>query len=133
MNSPGIIGEMYFSDVYADRQLPDDVRTHPVLLGECIGGALYTEEFRRICEKIGFSQPRELEVSIVGVTDPELLSLVGNTTFYSITYRLFKLNDMSELEDREENYDQKAVYKGTIEGYENKYEFDHVSLEGQSY
>jgi SAM-dependent methyltransferase len=26
-------GEMYFSDVYCDRRLPDGLRTHPVLLG----------------------------------------------------------------------------------------------------
>ena len=29
--APG--GEMYFSDVYCDRRLPEGLRTHPVLLG----------------------------------------------------------------------------------------------------
>ena len=28
-------GEMYFSDVYADRDLPEDIRKHKVLWGMC--------------------------------------------------------------------------------------------------
>lgn len=34
-------GEFYFSDVYADRRVPEVVRNDPVLYGECLGGALY--------------------------------------------------------------------------------------------
>jgi hypothetical protein len=34
------------------------VRTHPVLLGECLGGALYTEDFVRLCREVGFLDPR---------------------------------------------------------------------------
>lgn len=34
-------GELYFSDVYCDRRLPDRVVRDPVLYGECLGGALY--------------------------------------------------------------------------------------------
>lgn len=29
------------------------VRTHPVLLGECLGGALYTQDFVRLCREVG--------------------------------------------------------------------------------
>jgi arsenite methyltransferase len=43
--APG--GEMYFSDVYADRRLPAAVRADEVMLGECLGGALYVEDFLR--------------------------------------------------------------------------------------
>lgn len=48
-------GEFYFSDVYADRRLPDHVRTHEILLGECISGALYIEDFKRICHQVTFT------------------------------------------------------------------------------
>ncbi len=34
-------GEMYFSDVYASRRVPEALRRDPVLHGECLGGALY--------------------------------------------------------------------------------------------
>ncbi len=49
--APG--GEMHFSDVYCDRRLPPAIRTHPVLLGECLAGALYVNDFVRLCRKVG--------------------------------------------------------------------------------
>ncbi len=33
-------GELYFSDVFADRRIPASLRNDPVLLGECLGGAM---------------------------------------------------------------------------------------------
>ena len=36
-------GELYFSDVFCDRRIPDELRDDPVLRGECLGGALYIE------------------------------------------------------------------------------------------
>ena len=53
-------GELYFSDVYSDRRIPEAVRQHKVLWGECLSGALYIEDFKRICHKVGFSDPRQL-------------------------------------------------------------------------
>jgi SAM-dependent methyltransferase len=38
-------GELYFSDVYCDRRLPESVRADPELYGECLGGALYWNDF----------------------------------------------------------------------------------------
>lgn len=63
--APG--GEMYFSDVYCDRRLPADIRTDPVLLGECLGGALYKEDFRRLCQAVGFTDPRQLSAQPIEV------------------------------------------------------------------
>merc|ERR1711862_985761 len=40
-------GELFFSDVYCSRRLPSHIRNHEVLLGECLGGALYIEDFKR--------------------------------------------------------------------------------------
>lgn len=80
-------GEFYFSDVYADRRLPDEIRTHNVLLGECLGGALYVGDFKRLCRKAGFLDPRAVQITPLTVEDEELSQLVGNTKFFSITYR----------------------------------------------
>jgi arsenite methyltransferase len=33
-------GEFFFSDVYCDRRLPQSVREHKLLWGECIAGAM---------------------------------------------------------------------------------------------
>jgi len=114
-------GELYFSDVYCDRRLPEEVRNHDVLLGECLGGALYTEDFIRICHEVGFTDPRELARAPIEVHDPELKELCGNAKFYSITYRCFKL---STLETLCEDYGQVATYNGSIEGHRHGYALD---------
>ncbi|KAI9219653.1 methyltransferase type 11 [Blastocladiella britannica] len=114
-------GEFYFSDVYVDRRLPDAVRTHPVLFGECLGGALYTEDFRRVCADVGFVDVRVVASAPIDVRDPELVELVGSAKFVSITYRLFKLKS---LEDKCEDYGQVAVYKGTLPGHAHAYALD---------
>mmetsp|Transcript_12377 Transcript_12377/g.33776 ORF Transcript_12377/g.33776 Transcript_12377/m.33776 type:complete len:409 (+) Transcript_12377:72-1298(+) len=118
--APG--GEMYFSDIYCDRRLPQELRTHPVLLGECLGGALYINDFIRLARKAGFIDPRVLERSEVDVNDPELRELLGEARFFSITYRLFKLP--GRLEDLCEDYGQVAVYKGTLPGHTHSYALD---------
>jgi SAM-dependent methyltransferase len=53
-------GELYFSDVYCDRRLPQSVREDDVMLGECLGGALYVEDFKRICHKVKGLEPTPL-------------------------------------------------------------------------
>jgi arsenite methyltransferase len=130
--APG--GEMYFSDVYADRRLPADVRTHPVLLGECLGGALYVQDFLRLARAAGFEDPRQLAPpSEIEVHDPELKALLGEARFYSITYRLFKVPE--RLESLCEDYGQAARYKGTIPGSKHSYTLDdhHVFETGKWY
>ncbi|PIY06942.1 MAG: methyltransferase type 11, partial [Gallionellaceae bacterium CG_4_10_14_3_um_filter_60_1069] len=54
-------GEFYFSDVYADRRVPDAVKNDPVLYGECLGGALYWNDFIRLAHRHGFADPRLVE------------------------------------------------------------------------
>jgi len=104
-------GELYFSDIYADRRLPEELRTNPVLYGECLGGALYWKDFERISRKVGFSDPRVVSKRVAGISNEEIKGLVGNVTFYSITYRLWKLGG---LEDACEDYGHVAVYRGGI-------------------
>ncbi|MDH4234722.1 MAG: methyltransferase domain-containing protein, partial [Gallionella sp.] len=48
-------GEFYFSDVYADRRVPDAVRNDHVLYGECLGGALYWNDFISLSKRHGFA------------------------------------------------------------------------------
>lgn len=118
-------GEFHFSDVYCDRRLPDAVRKHEVLLGECIGGALYVEDFRRICHAVGFTDPRMLCSSPIDVKDEELKELVGEARFYSITFRLFKLPDLETLC---EDYGQYACYLGSVPGHSYSYPLDDHHL-----
>jgi len=104
-------GELHFADVYSDRRVPESVKRDDVLVGECLGGAMYRNDFLRLCGEIGFQCPRELTSKPIEVNNEELQQKVGNIKFYSITYRLFKLKT---LEPTEEDYGQIARYKGTI-------------------
>jgi arsenite methyltransferase len=106
-------GELYFSDIFADRRIPKELQADSVLWGECLSGAMYTEDFRRMLERVGFLDHRVLSQSIVTVNNKPLQEKLGNITFYSITIRAFKL---SSLEDRCEDYGQVATYLGTSQG-----------------
>lgn len=106
-------GEFYFADVYCDRRLPDSVRNHEILYGECLGGALYWADFQSIARRAGFRDPRLVTSRTLEITDEALASLVGNARFYSATYRLFKIDG---LEEECEDYGQAVVYNGGIPG-----------------
>ena len=103
-------GELFFSDVYAGRRIPEDLRLDPVLHGECLAGALYTEDFRRLVQQLGCLDPRVYVQRPFAINNPALEAKIGMIDFYSITYRVFKL----DFEDICENYGQVAYYKGTI-------------------
>lgn len=104
-------GELYFSDVFADRRLPDGCMEDPVLHGECLGGALYYEDFRRLIGECGCLDPRRMASSTISISHEEMRAKVGLARFQSITIRAFKL---ASLEDRCEDYGQVVTYKGTI-------------------
>jgi arsenite methyltransferase len=100
-------GEFYFSDIYADRRLSSEAQADPVLVGECLGGALYIQDFRRALAAAGLPDVRIVSCAPVILHDPTLTSLVPNVNFYSITIRAFKIPG---LEDRAESYGQTATY-----------------------
>jgi SAM-dependent methyltransferase len=104
-------GELYFSDVYADRRVPREVASDPVLYGECLGGALYWNDFLRLARAAGFTDPRLVEDRPLAVNDEALLAKTGNIRFYSATYRLFKI---AGLETECEDYGQAVRYRGSI-------------------
>ena len=114
-------GEFYFSDIYADRRVPDAVREDPILYGECLGGALYWNDFLQLARKHHFTDPRLLTDRPLEITEEKLLKRVGDIRFYSATYRLFKLHD---LEVSDENYGQSVVYLGTIPNHPCRFDLD---------
>jgi len=124
-------GELHFADVYSDRRVPESVSSDDVLVGECLGGAMYRNDFLRLCGEIGFHCPRQLTSKPITVNNEELQEKVGNIKFYSITYRLFKLR---KLEPTEEDYGQIAIYKGTIPRCAHGFKLDenHVFETGRA-
>ena len=114
-------GEFYFSDVYADRRVPREVREDPVLYGECLGGALYWNDFRRLAQASGFADPRLVEDRPLSVNDPRLRSKTAGIGFHSATYRLFAID---ALEDACEDFGQAVAYKGTIPHHPHAFTLD---------
>lgn len=113
-------GELYFSDVFADRRIPDALLQDPVLRGECLSGALYLEDFRRLLQDLGCADFRIVSRSPVPLLDAGIEAVIGHVRFESITVRAFKL----DLEDRCEDYGQVATYRGTIPHHPHAFALD---------
>ena len=114
-------GELYFADVYCDRRLSDSVRADPVLYGECLGGALYWNDFLPMAKAAGFLDPRLVTSRAIDVENEAMRAKLGQAKFFSATYRLFKLDG---LETACEDYGQAVIYKGTMAGQPDAFELD---------
>lgn len=120
-------GEFYFSDVYADRRVPESVRNDAVLYGECLGGALYWNDFQRLAHRHGFADPRLVSDRPLEITDPILATRAGNLRFFSATYRLFNIEN---LETACEDYGQAVIYRGSIPHHPHRFILDkHHDIE----
>ncbi len=123
-------GEFYFSDIYADRRVPDSVRKDPMLYGECLGGALYWNDFLKLAHQQGFTDPRLVTDHPIFTKSSELAARIGNLRFFSATYRLFKLEG---LEISCEDYGQAVIYQGSIPEHTNNLMLDkHHNIEANS-
>ena len=63
---------MYFSDVYADRRIPQAMAEDEVLYGECLSGALYWNDFLSMSRKAGFGDPRRVTHRPLTIENPVL-------------------------------------------------------------
>ena len=120
-------GELYFSDVYSNRRVPQSLRDDEVLWGECLSGALYWNDFQNLAKKCGFTDPRLVEDSPITINNKAVQDKIeesgqGLLEFYSATYRLFKLDS---LEPHCEDFGQAVIYKGTIPRFESGWALDN--------
>ena len=83
----------------------------PILYGECLGGALYWNDFEHLARQVGFADPRLVESRRLTVDNPALEARLGSARFYSATYRLFNIDG---LERACEDYGQAVIYNGGL-------------------
>lgn len=123
-------GELFFSDIFTERRVPKELQNDPVLRGECLGGAMYIEDFRRLLQDLGCLDFRAVSGHAITLDDPEVEAKVGMIDFRSITIRAFKL---SSLEDICEDYGQVAIYRGSIAESPHSFALDdhHTFLAGK--
>ena len=118
-------GELYIADVFADRRVPEALRQDPVLYGECLSGALYIEDFRRLLAGLGVKDYRLTAKRVLTVDHEEIQAKTGTSVFYSLTVRAFKL----DLEDQCEDFGQVATYLGTADDPHRFVLDDHHAFE----
>ena len=114
-------GELYFSDIFADRRIPEDLVNDPVLRAECISGAMYVEDFRRLMSAVGWVDFRYTSIREFTLNNENMKRKIGFANFTSRTVRAFKLND---LEDVCEDYGQVAFYNGKVPGHPYYFDLD---------
>jgi len=112
---------MYFSDVYSDRRIPTSLQKDKTLWGECLSGALYWNDFLSYANKAGFTDPRSVSNNQITIENEVLQKKVGNIKFFSVTYRLFKIEG---LEKDCEDYGQAIAYKGGIKNVGDSFFLD---------
>ena len=122
-------GELYFADIFADRRIPQHLANDPVLRGECLGGAMYREDFRRVMADLGCADIRNIARSEVTINNEALQPKAGMIRFTSETIRAFKV----PLEDHCENYGHVAYYQGTLAHAPDQFVLDdhHVFAKGE--
>jgi ubiquinone/menaquinone biosynthesis C-methylase UbiE len=114
-------GELLFSDVFSNRRIPKALFEDPLLHGECLSGAMYREDFRRLLREVGCLDFRMLSNSPIEIGNPEIARKLGSAGFTSSTIRAFKL---PELEDICEDYGQVATYQGSIPDWPHFFDLD---------
>ena len=118
-------GELYFSDVFAGSRISATLKQDPVLHGECLSGALYVEDFRRLLLELGINDFRIVAGTPIHVTDPEIALRIGDIDFYSLTVRAF---NVAGLEDAPEDYGQFATYIGGLPESPHFFELDQHTV-----
>ncbi|XP_008315578.1 arsenite methyltransferase [Cynoglossus semilaevis] len=110
-------GELYFSDIYSNGRLTEEIKNNKVLWGECLGGALWWKDLLEFAEEVGFSPPRLVTAHVVTVDKQELKDILGDYRFISATYRLFKV-------PKGDTRPCQVIYNGNITGVEDSFQFD---------
>uniref|UniRef100_A0A3B4UPP6 Arsenite methyltransferase n=1 Tax=Seriola dumerili TaxID=41447 RepID=A0A3B4UPP6_SERDU len=111
-------GEMYFSDMYASKVVPDHVKQDTVLWGEGMGGSLFWQDLISLAHSVGFSTPHLVSASHIAVHNSELKAKAGDISYASGTYRLFKLPKSPVMSEAT------VTYKGTLAGFPDQLDFD---------
>jgi len=101
--------------------VPENLTDDPVLHGECLAGAMYIEDFRRLLAGLRCPDYRVTAKRRICLGNPEIEAKIGMVDFYSMTVRAFKLND---LEDICEDYGQVAVYQGSVPHHPHYFDLD---------
>jgi SAM-dependent methyltransferase/DNA-binding transcriptional ArsR family regulator len=83
-------GRLYFSDVFTNRHIPQELASDPVLRGECLGGALHIAGFEQMMQQSGFDELSYVNITPITVGDKEIADKTVAFEFESRTVQAFK-------------------------------------------
>jgi arsenite methyltransferase len=108
-------GELYLSDLYANKEIPEEARKKNQELADYISGALPWMELNKIASELGFSVPILVASKRIPLKDDEIEKIAEGIQLISATYRIFKL-DPKAVEEIGKG--AKVTYKGSIIDHE---------------
>ncbi|KAM7399431.1 hypothetical protein PAMP_018704 [Pampus punctatissimus] len=111
-------GELFYSDMYASKVVPDHMKKDAVLWGEGMGGSLFWKDLISLAHSVGFSTPHLVSASQIVVYNSELKAKAGDISYSSGTYRLFKLPKHPSTTEAT------VTYKGTVADFPDQLNFD---------
>uniref|UniRef100_UPI0037E8C459 arsenite methyltransferase n=1 Tax=Semicossyphus pulcher TaxID=241346 RepID=UPI0037E8C459 len=111
-------GELYFSDMYASKVVPDHMKQDVVLWSEGMGGSLFWRDLISLADSVGFSTPLLVSASKIVIYNCELKEKAGDMSYASVTYRLFKLPKSPVMSEAT------VTYKGTVADFPDQLDFD---------
>ena len=74
-------GEFYFSDVYSNRRIPEELKKDEVLWGECLSGALYWNDFLNLSKECGFNDIRLVKSNKIEINNRNFVELLYRFEF----------------------------------------------------
>ncbi|MEZ6188170.1 MAG: methyltransferase domain-containing protein [Planctomycetota bacterium] len=114
-------GELYVSDIVSDRRVPEHLAEDEEMVAECLGGALYEQDFLDALADAGFRDARIVERQVLQ-TEAKGTPIV----FSSVTVRAQKFTQ--PLDRRCEDYGQTATYLGGFSSCPARYLFDRTHV-----
>ncbi|MBQ7501740.1 metalloregulator ArsR/SmtB family transcription factor [bacterium] len=84
-------GMLYFSDIFADKKVPEEINSHPLLLGECLGGAMSYGEFKEVMRKNGWDGYEVVSSRQACIGNAEIERLTEGIKYTSDTVKAIKM------------------------------------------
>ncbi|ESO86180.1 hypothetical protein LOTGIDRAFT_167413 [Lottia gigantea] len=111
-------GEFSLSDVYADRERPEERFKDLRLFSLGTTGCMRFDDLEKICDRVGFTKPYLVNAAPVSFSTEEQRKTAGNAEVVCAEWRLFKLPAGAKRSAAE------VTYNGNITGADDVFRWD---------
>jgi arsenite methyltransferase len=111
-------GEIHFSDIYSDREIPEKLQEDKEAM-ETLCGALYWKDLYKISSEVGLSRPLLVSSNPFPLKDDKIQKCADGIEFVYATYRLFKI-DQKDIDEAGKG--ARVTYKGSIPDHQDAFQ-----------